>query len=102
MFFRGHLADFDAEGNIQKVKINFEGHVRNSVWHGTSVLVQWRRLHLPNAGSWDLIPGQGTRSHMPQLKPGTAKYINKYFLLILYNKHSGRTQCVYSVMEGQI
>ena len=31
----------------------------------------------PNARGLDLIPGQGTRSHMPQLRPGTAKEINK-------------------------
>ena len=34
----------------------------------TSLGVQWLRLHTPNAGSLGLIPGQGTRSHMPQLK----------------------------------
>ena len=55
-------------------------------------MVQWLRLHTPNAGGTGLIPGQGTRSHMlqlrvhmpqllcvklcvPQLKPSTAKYI---------------------------
>ena len=27
--------------------------------------VQWLRLHAPNAGGWGLMPGQGTRSHMP-------------------------------------
>ena len=35
---------------------------------GTSLAVQWLRLHAPNAGGLDLIPGQGTRSHMPQLR----------------------------------
>ena len=34
----------------------------------TSLGVQWLRLHTPNAGGLGLIPGQGTRSHMPQLK----------------------------------
>ena len=34
----------------------------------TSLVVQWLRLHAPNAGDPGLIPGQGTRSHMPQLK----------------------------------
>ena len=29
---------------------------------------QWLRLHAPNAGGPGSIPGQGTRSHMPQLK----------------------------------
>ena len=32
---------------------------------GASLVVQWLRLKAPNAGS---IPGQGSRSHMPQLK----------------------------------
>ena len=31
-------------------------------------MVQWLRLHIPNAGSPGLIPGRGTRSHMPELK----------------------------------
>ena len=34
---------------------------------GTSLLVQWLRLHTPNAGGPGSIPGQGTRSHMLQL-----------------------------------
>ena len=34
----------------------------------TSLAVQWLRLHTPNAGALSLIPGQGTRSYMPQLK----------------------------------
>ena len=50
---------------------------------GTSLVVQWLRLRVPSAGDPGLIPGQGTRSYMPQLKacmlqlrPGAAK-INK-------------------------
>ena len=31
---------------------------------GTSPVVQWVRLHAPNAGGLGLVPGQGTRSHM--------------------------------------
>ncbi|TEA37244.1 hypothetical protein DBR06_SOUSAS10010020, partial [Sousa chinensis] len=31
---------------------------------GTSLVVQWLRLHAPSAGSRGSIPGQGTRSHM--------------------------------------
>ena len=34
----------------------------------TSLVVQWLRLHTPNAGGLGLIPGWGTRSHMPQLR----------------------------------
>ena len=36
--------------------------------YGTSLVVQRLRLHAPNAEGWGLIPGQGTRSRMPQLK----------------------------------
>ena len=31
---------------------------------GTSLVVQWLRLHAPNAEGLGSIPGQGTRSHM--------------------------------------
>ena len=55
----------------------------------TSLVVQLLRLRTPNAGGPASIPGQGTRSHMPQLRarmpqrrsrmlqlrPGAAKYI---------------------------
>ena len=40
---------------------------------GTSVVVQWLRLHPPNAGGLGSIPGQGTRFHTPQLRPSAAK-----------------------------
>ena len=33
-----------------------------------SLIVQWLRHYAPNAGGLGLIPGQGTRSHMQQLK----------------------------------
>ena len=36
-------------------------------------MVQWLRHCTPNAGEPGLIPGQGTRFHMLQLGPGTAK-----------------------------
>ena len=35
---------------------------------GTSLVVQWLRVHAPNARGLASIPGQGARSHMPQLK----------------------------------
>ena len=38
-----------------------------------SLLVQWLRLHAPNAGGPGLIPDQGSRSHMLQLRSGTVK-----------------------------
>ena len=47
---------------------------------GTSLVVQWLRLCAPSAGGLGLIPGQGIRAHMPQLRvcmlqgrPSTAK-----------------------------
>ena len=54
-------------------------------------MVQWLRLHTPNAGGPGLIPGQETIniSHMPQLESSHAtapqlktqcNQINKYFL----------------------
>ncbi|TEA15423.1 hypothetical protein DBR06_SOUSAS5010148, partial [Sousa chinensis] len=33
-----------------------------------SLVVQWQGLHAPSVGGPSLIPGQGTRSHMPQLR----------------------------------
>ena len=44
----------------------------------TSLVVQWLRLCTPNAGGPGLIPGQGTRFNMPQLRPREAKEINTY------------------------
>ena len=39
-----------------------------SLQTGTSLVVQCLGLCAPNAGGLGLIPGQGTRSHIPQLK----------------------------------
>ena len=35
---------------------------------GISLVVQWLRFYTLNAGDPGLIPGQETRSHMPQLR----------------------------------
>ena len=40
---------------------------------GNSLVVQWLRLCTPDTGGLDLIPGRGTRSHMPQLRFYAAK-----------------------------
>ena len=37
---------------------------------GTSLVVQWLRLPAPSSGGPKLIPGQGTRSHMQELRAG--------------------------------
>jgi len=39
-----------------------------NIWTGTSLVVQRLKPHVPNAGGPGLTLGQGTRSHMPQLK----------------------------------
>ena len=38
---------------------------------GTSLVVQWLRLRIPNSGGPGSIPGQGTRACMLQLKDPT-------------------------------
>ena len=44
---------------------------------GTSLLVQWLTFYIPRAGGPSRIPRQGTRSCVPELRPGTAKQILK-------------------------
>ena len=44
----------------------YVSHRLNSA--GTSLVVQWLRLHTPNAGGPGLIPGQEIRSRLPQLR----------------------------------
>ena len=39
---------------------------------GTSLVVQWLTVHVPNAGNLGSIPGQGTRSHVLQVRVGMA------------------------------
>ena len=40
---------------------------------GTSLVVQWLRPQVPNTRGWSSIPGQETRSHVPQLRLRAAK-----------------------------
>ena len=42
-----------------------QSQLKTAAW-GNSLVVQWLRLHTPNAGGLGLIPGQGTRSYMLQ------------------------------------
>ena len=44
-----------------------------SGWRGPSLVVQWLRLHTPNAGGPGSIPSRGTGSLMPQLRPSEAR-----------------------------
>ena len=45
-------------------------------------MVQWLRLRTPNAGGLGLIPGEGTRSPMLQLRPGQINI--RYFLRVVF------------------
>ena len=49
---------------VQRDSLSLRIQARVLEW-GTSLVVQWLRLRAPNAGGPGLIPGQGTRSHMP-------------------------------------
>ena len=42
--------------------------MRKELVLGASLVVHWLRLQVPSAGGSGSIPGQGTRSHMPQLR----------------------------------
>ena len=44
-------------------------------------MVQWIRLHAPNAGDVGSTPGKGTGSRMLQLRPSAAKSINQSIFL---------------------
>ena len=50
---------------------------------GTSLVVQWLRLHTPNSKGPGLIPSQEIRSHMLQRRPRAAQT----------NKQTPQTQC---------
>ena len=51
----------------------FHGHRWFFMSQRSSLVVQWLSLHTPNAGWLGSLPSQGTKSHMPQLRPSTAK-----------------------------
>ena len=53
--------------------INDPGSPEINILSGTSLVVQWLRLHAPNAEVLGSIPVQGTRSLTPQLRPGAVK-----------------------------
>ena len=57
------------------------GFWKKTIWirNRGVLLVHWLRLCTPNGGDPGLVPGQGTRSHIPQLRPGTTKEINLGF-----------------------
>ena len=46
-------------------------------------MVQWLKLHIPNAGGSGSIPEQGTRPHTPQLRVGMLQLKKKILMLWL-------------------
>ena len=72
---------------------------------GISLVVQWLRLHAPNAGGWGLMPGQRTRYHTLQLKipNATAKTHHsqkiKYFFLKKEKNSDGSTLNVKRILN---
>ena len=50
-------------------------------------MVQWLRLHTPNARGRRSIPDQGTRSHMLQLRPSDLAQADKYIKRSLLPHH---------------
>ena len=99
-------ADFEAltfKGRLQwKDRVKHE-----KVWNleeesegkaGTSLVVQWLKLQTPNAGGPGLIPGHGTRFHMPHTTKDTpccnkdlAQPIICLSVYLSYLKKEGRT-----------
>ena len=60
---------------MAELLINWRTSYKKSIG-GTFLVVWWLRLPTPNVGDPGLIPGQGTRSNLLQLRPSTAKQIN--------------------------
>jgi len=59
---------FNSETHVSCNALTVTLHSVSDSEQMTSLLVQWLRLHASSAGSPGLIPGQGARSHMPQLR----------------------------------
>ena len=47
-------------------------------------MVQGLRPCAPKAEGPDLIPAEGTRSHMPQVRPSTVKWMNEWITKLLF------------------
>ena len=57
---------------------------------GTSLVVQWLKLHTHSAGGLGLIPGQGTRSHTLQLKIPHATTKTQHSQIKIFLKPKGK------------
>ena len=63
-------------------------------WNRDFLVVQWLRLWAPSAGGLGLIPGQGTRCYMPQLKQDPARCNKDWRSCVLWLRpwHSQRNK----------
>ena len=79
------------EGSVKSTILENSLVVSLKVKQGTSLVVQWLRFCNPNAGVLGSIPGQGTRSHMPRLRPGAANFFsnetNYYHMTYLFHPY---------------
>ena len=80
-----------SHNRLNKIKLKKKKRRRS---YGTFLVVQWLRLCASNAGDPGSISGQGTRSHMLQLRQGTAKSIN-----IKKRRSYNRLQLKYITMQ---
>ena len=60
----------EGDGMAQRPEHSFGTDIKRPVvgGGGSSLVVQWLKLHVPNSGGPGSTPGQESRSHMPQLK----------------------------------
>ena len=83
-----HVSSLDCDHFIKYKHVNVLTHTificqvhldkagKEGYWEAcleTSMVVQWLKLQVPSPEGLSLIPGQGTWSPMPQLRPGTTK-----------------------------
>ena len=64
---------------------------------GTALVAQWLILRALNAGGLGLILGQGTGSHMLQLRPGAVRQINKIKGFFKKKKKKKKMRYIYTV-----
>ena len=63
-------------------------------------MIQWLRVCAPNVGGPDSIPGQVTKSHMPQLTPPHRK-INKQIKINIRRDTDVKNRLLGSEGEGE-
>ena len=68
-----------------------------NIYPGTSIVVPWLTLHAPNAGGLGLIPGQGTRSNVLQLRVHTPQLRSR-----MLQRRSKIVQAATKTQHGQI